>query len=254
MVISHRHRYLFVEVPFTASTSISAKLRNNYDGERILWKHANLSQFMRRAGKEERQYFVFGTVRNPLDWIVSDYVKLASNQQEQYTTPERFARNGGWVSDEDLEKFRFIQENSADFPRFFRRYFRHIYNNWTLLMSDRYEYVVRFENLQRDFDEVLRRLGLEKAGDLPMVNRTLAKKRNFADFYPPDTRDQAVRCFGPFMQKWGYEFPPEWGEVRVPLRSRARFKLFDGTVNRLGRYVDLSAHSAIQQRIKKAVQ
>lgn len=36
MVISHKYKHLFIEVPSTASTAISAELREHYGGELIL--------------------------------------------------------------------------------------------------------------------------------------------------------------------------------------------------------------------------
>jgi hypothetical protein len=65
MIISHRHRYVFVEVPRTGSTAVSAELRENYDGHEILRKHASYRDFLRVASEEERGYFTFSAVRNP---------------------------------------------------------------------------------------------------------------------------------------------------------------------------------------------
>src|SRR5262245_27774439 len=79
MVISHKHRYLFVEIPNTGSTAISAELRRHYDGEPVLHKHATYGEFLRLASRDQRTYFVFGTVRNPLDLAVTEYFKLKTN-------------------------------------------------------------------------------------------------------------------------------------------------------------------------------
>ena len=54
MIISHRHRYLFVEVPHTGSHSIAEQLIRHYDGEPILRKHANVTQFLGQAAAEEK--------------------------------------------------------------------------------------------------------------------------------------------------------------------------------------------------------
>ena len=76
MIVSHEHRYVFIEVPHTASVAISTELRENYDGQRFLRKHATYRDFLRQATPEQRGYFAFAAVRNPLDVAVSRYYRF----------------------------------------------------------------------------------------------------------------------------------------------------------------------------------
>jgi hypothetical protein len=41
-----------------------------------------------------------------------------------------------------------------------------------------------------------------------------------------------MRLFWPYMRRWGYEFPPEWGVPRVDLIAETKFVTtqFAGTV------------------------
>ena len=75
MIISHKHKYLFVETQETACTAIAKELCENYDGKEILWKHARYRDFLRKASPKEKKYFVFTGLRNPLDFILSRYFK-----------------------------------------------------------------------------------------------------------------------------------------------------------------------------------
>ena len=118
MIISHEHRYVFVEIPHTGSHSIAAELVDYHGGQRILRKHANLTQFMAQASAEERKYFVFGTVRNPLDTAVTDYSKLASNHNEQFTDPTRLISVGGHITRDHVEEFDFVNRAGHDFETF----------------------------------------------------------------------------------------------------------------------------------------
>ena len=59
MIISHVHRYLFVELPHTGSSAVSRELREHYAGTQILYKHARYAEFLRSCSAEERDYFVF---------------------------------------------------------------------------------------------------------------------------------------------------------------------------------------------------
>ena len=42
MIISHKHKYVFVELPQTASSAIAKELKANYDGHEILFKQSPL--------------------------------------------------------------------------------------------------------------------------------------------------------------------------------------------------------------------
>ena len=124
MIISHKHKYIFVEIPRTASTAIATELCLNYDGQKILHKHSLYPEFLRIANDEEKTYFVFAGVRNPLDVIVGRYFKLKNDHKGIYTNPKFWRKNGGWLSSKDLEKFNWLKDTNADFPAFFKKYYK----------------------------------------------------------------------------------------------------------------------------------
>jgi hypothetical protein len=82
------------------------------------------------------------------------------------------------------------------------------------------DFIIHFESLADDFAEVIRRIGLEPVRPLPVKNATPGRDRNYLSYYTPAAIRRAVWVFGPYMDEWGYEFPAEWGKVRVPLWSR----------------------------------
>lgn len=224
MIVSHNCKYLFVELPHTASTSISQELRDNYDGHRVLAKHSPYHKFLNNASKEEKTYFVFSCVRNPLDVVVTEYFRLKANHKESFTTPKKWKRNGGWVPNYQLNQFKFISDNDADFATFFKKYYKAPYDNWSCLDHKNFDFVIRFENLQEGFSQVLQLLGIEQKRVLPSSNRTGGKK-DFLSYYTPEIQDQAKKVFGPYMKKWGYEFPSSWGDSSIPLSRQAEFYL-----------------------------
>ena len=59
MIVSDKYKYLFIQHPTTASTSIALELCLKYDGKPILWKHANYRDFLTIATEEQKKYFVF---------------------------------------------------------------------------------------------------------------------------------------------------------------------------------------------------
>jgi hypothetical protein len=232
VIVSHKYRYLFVEFPYTASTAIHEELCRFYDGTPILWKHAKYHNFLSVASEEEKQYFVFSGIRNPLDAAVSTYLKLKTNHKGKYTDPERRRSRGGFVTGRMLKRYRFVQ-NSADFAAYFDKFFWIPYDNWSSLAHERFDFVMRFENLQDHFAEVLDWLDIQQARPLPLVNRTSDKGDDFWSYYDtPEIRRHAIRVFGPFMRRWDYSFPSDWGDSSVPLLSELGFRVF-GIVRRM---------------------
>ena len=79
-MISHSKKFIFVHIPKTGGTSVEHKLRKygtvlqgkgNFDS--IYYKHATALSIKRIMGDEYDKYFKFTFVRNPWDWVVSNY-------------------------------------------------------------------------------------------------------------------------------------------------------------------------------------
>jgi Sulfotransferase family len=230
MIISHKHRYVFVELPLTGSTAISAELRENYDGIPMLHKHATYLDFLRAANADEKSYFVFSCIRDPLDQAVSFYFKYKTNHRGIYTNPGRATRFKGSIYHRiflhvDQKRFRFIQDNDADFATYFLRFYKRPYSNWSVLSHKRFDYVIRFENIQEDFSRVLRRIGVAQKRPLPIRNKTSAKDGGYEKHYcTPEVIRRAKFVFGPFMEMWGYSFPSNWGYDSLGWRQRTAYE------------------------------
>lgn len=220
MVISHVHRYVYVEVPRTGSSAVARELRENYAGEQILRKHATYRDFLRQATDDEKTYFTFSGVRNPLDVAVTRYVHLKGNAKDHFTDTHHVTIRNSLASRLERRIYRWVQEKDADFTAFLRRWYLLPWDTWTSLDHKRMDFVIRFEHLVDDFADVLRRIGLEPVRPLPVVNVTPGKDRHFTEYYTPAARKRAAWVFGPYMEEWGYAFPADWGRVRVPWWSR----------------------------------
>lgn len=239
MIISSEHRYVFVELPRTGSTAIRKELVDQYGGRIILKKHSTYRDFLRVADNDERQYFAFSGIRNPLDDAVSHYYKLTTDHHDRFSDAERrkfrlgnpgaevYRRAGvnrkgdrpprrSFAERGDNRKFDYIRRHDADFATFFRRYHWLPYDNWSRLSHDALDHVIRFEHLQEDFAVVLDLLGLEMTRPLPVTNKTEEKGEDYVSYYGRDLIPRAKFVYGPYMRKWGYEFPPEWGGDSPP--------------------------------------
>jgi len=227
MIISHKHKYLFVELPRTGSTAISRELRQYYDGAPILHKHATYNDFLKIATAEEKKYFVFAGIRNPLDDAVSLYFKLESDHHKIWTDSLKKKRNKRLIDYVRLSMFRFIKNRKADFPSYFKKYYKLPYNNWSELSHRGFDFLIHFENLQDDFADALRLIGIESIRPLPVVNKTDKRDKDYVSYYTPEIIPRAKRVFGPYMNHWGYRFPPEWGDTSIPWWTQLEFEFFN---------------------------
>ena len=134
-------------------------------------------------------------------------------------------------------RYRFIKRTEADFATYFRRFYHIPYNTWSDMSHRDFNYVIRFEHLQADFARVLELIGLEQKRPLPHVNRTGGKERDYLAYYTPDIIPRARRVFGPYMEQWGYGFPPEWGDAPVPWWVRGEYAFYNLFRNLYWRYV-----------------
>lgn len=225
MILSHRYRYVFVEVPRTGSTAVSAELREHYDGNSVLRKHASYRDFLRVASDAERGYFTFSAVRNPLDIAVTRYVRLKDDVQQLYRDPRKVAVRNSLAGRLERRIHAWVQRTDADFERFLRRWYLLPYDTWTTLDHQRMDVVLRFESLANDFDAALRKMGITPVRELPVRNATPGKDADWERHYTPGAIRRAVWIFGPYMDRWGYTFPESWGRVRVPLWSRLLYRV-----------------------------
>lgn len=238
MIISQTHRYVFVELPRTGSTAVEKELIASYDGKRILKKHSTYRDFLRQASADERSYFAFSSIRNPMDDAVSRYLKIKTDHNSRYSDPirrkYRVGNRGSRAYQEtglsargeiperrslieriDNRHHSWIVRHDAGFPRYFLRFYHVPFDTWARLSHDQLDFVIRFESLEEDFEKVLQLIGLTRVRPLPVKNPTRQKSGDFIDYYTPETHSRARRVFGPYMRRWGYEFPPSW-EYRTP--------------------------------------
>lgn len=245
MIVSHTHRYLFVEVPRTGCTAVARELCEHYDGEPVLYKHAHLTELPETLTSRVRDYVIGAGVRNPLDRTVSRFEKLRSDHKANYTTPTKRVDAGGWVTARDVEEYEFIQRPGVGFPEFFARYHRRVARDQWAAECAAAQVVLRFEALEQGFAEFLRRAGLPQHRPLPHVNPTTRESGDYRIYYTPEVRQRAVDVFGPLMQQYGYGWPEEWGVRGPSLAARIRFAR--------ARWAALHAHASAVRVVRRGL-
>jgi len=185
VLISYSRKFIFLANVKTASTSVEAALAPLAEiavCETRLGKHATLVQVERwfrwmfkRMPLDE--YFIFGTMRDPVDQMRSLYnfhqgKRFLGKPHSTVGVPfEEFAE--GWI-----ERSWQTRQQCAIFR---------------LNDSHRVDAVLRFENLQADFDAVCAHLGIPRLGPL---EHKLRSSQHMADKdIPPAARSRIKEHF-----------------------------------------------------------
>tara|TARA_Y100000588_G_C14135918_1_gene873776 strand:+ start:352 stop:1143 length:792 start_codon:yes stop_codon:yes gene_type:complete len=225
MIISHKYKFLFIGLPFSASSAISKELNLEYQAEPFLRKHSLYHEFKKIATKKELSYFVFAVLRNPMEIALTVYEKMRANAKGNFTNPELFSENGGHITKEHRKRFNFIHDKKATFQQYFKKFYQKPYDNLSSLTIDNCDYVIRYENIKENYLTALKKAGITNPRPLPVANKTAGKKKDILKYYTEEIKEQAIFVFGPFLEKYNYSFPEKWGKVRVPLKSKLYFKL-----------------------------
>jgi len=226
MIISHKYKFLFIGLPFSASSAISKDLHAKYEGEPYLKKHSLYHEFKKVATKQEKDYFVFAVLRNPMEIVATAYSKMKSNAKGNFTNPELFKENGGHITKRQRVKYNFIKDNNSTFQEFFLKFYRNPYDNLFSITLDNCDFIIQHENIAQDYILALEKAGIKNPSPLPVVNKTAGKEKDLSFYYSNEVRDRAISVFGPFMQKYNFDFPINWGNINIPLISIIRFNIF----------------------------
>ena len=182
-MISHRHNFIFVHVSKTAGTTIRVALQGKYD-ELHVPHHSNISKIKKKLPEQVFQsYFKFGVIRNPWDREASRYKFIKKQKSNEW---HKYGQNG---FNEYL--FKFVELGLV---------------NYDALKIDGkigVDYIMKFENLQEDFDFVCGRIGIPQK-ELSHENKTNGK--HYAEYYDDETRQIVAKKYAKDIKMFGYEF------------------------------------------------
>ena len=223
MIISYKYKFLFIGLPFSASSAITKELHKEYEGKPYLRKHSLYHEFEKVATTEEKKFFVFAVLRNPMEIAVTVYEKMKANAKGNFTNPELFTENRGHISKKQRERFNFIHDNNASFQEYFIKFFNKPFDNFASLTLNKCDYVIRYENITNDYKTALIKAGIENPKDLPVANKTAGKKKDLSEYYTKDIQSLSLFIFGPFLKKYEYQFPKDWAHTEIPLSAKFLF-------------------------------
>ena len=179
--------FIFIHINKSGGTSIERALNLAFEHRTALEK---IEQIGRRRWDRR---FTFAVVRNPWDRVVSQFhFRISENQTDLATNPLEFKE---WV------RRAYGEQDPAYLapPKMFIPQLDWITDADGTVLVD---FVGRFENLKRDFEEVCRRLG--KQVELPHLKAT--KRRPYQEYYDEETVEFIRAWYQKDIDCFGYRF------------------------------------------------
>ncbi len=227
MIISHKHRFIFVKTDKTAGTSIEIAL-SEFCGEEDIITPIVLEDEKRRAalGFRGAQNYKFPLHRyTPQDWLYTVRrrrsagfynhapISLAKRHlsAEQWTSYFKFTvERNPW--DKVISYYFWMHPREprptlSEYIASGRAKSKRGIELYTIQGKVAVDKIMRFENLQVDLEEVARRLGLPHVPRLPVTKHsTRQDKRHYRDQLSLEDRDRIAELYRAEIALLGYEW------------------------------------------------
>ena len=202
MIVSHRHRFVFLHIPKTAGTSICVGLglRSGETGGWVKDSCVIVGRTKHHIVPQEipENYFVFTFVRNPWDRILSYYMfrNDPRNADRKSIHPkERKISFKKWL--QQLDKFKKYRR--------INRAFSIAISQQADIIENFAAYVGRYEFLERDIQFICKKVGMTTPV-LQIVNSSTKKTRPYGEYYDAESRDIVAQMYNKDIELFDYKF------------------------------------------------
>lgn len=245
MIISHKHKFIFIKPRKVAGTSIELALSkfcdkediitgnfhdSNYEDEAFTNKgrnyeelnlstHSKPNEIKNKISKDIwNNYYKFTIVRNPWDQVVSSYFwykYLPKPFQKNITIykikKNLFNKKAYYIAINKIKVlvYNTIFKNRSDFIKFIFLYLKQYIN--TAYYFDKKgnnicDFYIKYENLEEDYRKVCSKLNLPYE-KLPKTKNKLRKgKKHYSDYFNKKTENKVRKLFKKEILFFNYSF------------------------------------------------
>lgn len=201
-MISLEKKFIFIHIPKNAGSSIVNSLGGklvDWDNQNKIYKqHASISQLKNLYSINIDQYFKFAFVRNPWDRAVSGFHWLTGVDQPSFQKCKKSSFLDFLLVRNGFEKLIGTKDQSTREVHFISQH-EMIYIDG----SNQMDFVGKFENLQKDFDTICSKIGIEKL-KLPESNKS--KHKHYTEYYTDETKDLVYQKYQKDIELFNYKF------------------------------------------------
>jgi len=223
MRISHKHKFIFLSKPRCASTTIRLILDPFSDvlssSTPPFHHHTTalvLKTYFDKAGWKWEDYFVFTTVRNPWEMIVSYYTFFKPDINGLYNFEQK--RDGFYYQPDKLATFNDWVISATTYHRLAYLNGDYIYNSWVkgfskLTLSNTINdangislvnRILKVEEIRGSLTELLNSLGIYSKNLQSHLNNS--NHSNYHDYYTSKTKEVIEKQFAADIYYGKYEF------------------------------------------------
>ena len=220
MLLSVKHRFLFVHIAKTGGTSVRAALERRRWADPWYWPMFLCSRFSHLSGhrigskfprhakvvaaKEMLpkeffdELFKFAFVRNPWDLQVSSFHHIRRERPRLLDGHEAFADFLRWKLDPQ-RPYQYHLDTSIEWQS---DYLIDLHGNLAV------DFIGRYEHLHADFATACARIGIP-APALPPARQATDRSQDYRSYYTDETADLIARHFQRDIEMLGYTFDPQ---------------------------------------------
>jgi hypothetical protein len=190
-MINHKHKFLFIHIPRTGGSSIESQF--NYKEAKEKNKHRNLNDWKKTLDRETfDDYFKFGFVRNPWDFIISKY---KSNWFAGKHPGGPIGERAGKSLKYFLEHYKTPTHESGET---FHDYFD----------PEQMNFIGRFENRENDLNYISTQIGvnINTKHHVRKVQARNKNKKHYTEYYDEETKQIVAEKYARDIEYFGYKF------------------------------------------------
>ncbi len=202
MILNDKYNFLFVHIQKTAGSSITNVLNNLEFTYSLNHSHS----FISSVEYKYHDYFKFSFVRNPWDRLVSWYNMMLN--KSIHNDFSNYLLNNSTNFSEFLNLTEIIKETNEHNDLVETEYPKSIAFNQLDYISDSngnvlMDFIGRFENLEFDFNQIMKRIGVT---DYSLLHLNKFEHKNYRHYYSSEDVEKVYKMYKRDIEYFDYKF------------------------------------------------